>query len=137
MEFTFNDGGRAAAGFKGQTRDCVTRAIAIVTELPYIEVYDNINKYCKARKKCKGNSRTGVFKQEYNKYLNELGYTWQPTMSIGSGCKVHLRSDELPTGRLIVRVSGHMVAVINGVINDTQDCSRNENRCVYGYFYKS
>jgi hypothetical protein len=33
--FQFNDGGRANAGFKGMTGDCATRAIAIVTELPY------------------------------------------------------------------------------------------------------
>ena len=30
----YNDGGRTAAGFKGETGDCVTRAIAIATGLP-------------------------------------------------------------------------------------------------------
>ena len=39
-QFTFNDGGRADAGFKGQTGDCVTRAIAIVAQKPYMEVYE-------------------------------------------------------------------------------------------------
>jgi hypothetical protein len=55
-------------------------------------------------------------------------------MRIGSGCKVHLRADELPGGRLIVHVSKHIVAVLNGVIHDTHDCSRGGNRCVYGYW---
>jgi hypothetical protein len=67
-------------------------------------------------------------------YLAVRGWRWTPTMKIGSGCTVHLRADELPTGRLIVRVSGHLVAVIDGVILDTHNCSRDGMRCVYGYF---
>ena len=43
LPFVHDDGGRAAAGFKGEARDCVTRAIAIATGLPYREVYDTIN----------------------------------------------------------------------------------------------
>ena len=43
MEFIYDDGGRAAAGFKGKTGDCVTRAIAIATGRPYREVYDRLN----------------------------------------------------------------------------------------------
>lgn len=35
MQFQYNDGGRAEAGFKGTTGDCVCRAIAIATERPY------------------------------------------------------------------------------------------------------
>lgn len=33
--FIFNDGGRAAAGFRGKAGDCVCRAIAIAAERPY------------------------------------------------------------------------------------------------------
>ena len=55
-------------------------------------------------------------------------------MLIGTGCRVHLRRDELPTGRLVVALSGHMAAVIDGVLNDTHDCSRAGTRCVYGYY---
>ena len=43
IDFIYNDGGRENAGFKGQTSDCVTRAIAIVTNKPYKEVYNAIN----------------------------------------------------------------------------------------------
>jgi hypothetical protein len=59
---------------------------------------------------------------------------WTATMLIGSGCKVHLRSGELPSGRLIVAVSKHLCAVIDGVLHDTHDCSRGGRRCVYGYW---
>lgn len=37
MDFVFHDGGRAAAGYKGKTGDCVTRSIAIATGKPYQE----------------------------------------------------------------------------------------------------
>ena len=56
-------------------------------------------------------------------------------MGIGTGCTVHLNPNELPKGRIICRVTRHYVAVINGVINDTYDCSRDGTRCVYGYWY--
>ena len=39
MEYVFDDGGRACAGYRGATGDCVTRAIAIAMELPYQDVY--------------------------------------------------------------------------------------------------
>src|SRR6516164_288534 len=42
-------------------------------------------------------------------------------MRIGQGCTVHLARGELPMGRLIVSVSRHVVAVIDGVIHDTHD----------------
>ena len=44
MEFIYNDGGRAAAGFKGSAGDCVTRSIAIAAGKPYQEVYDALFK---------------------------------------------------------------------------------------------
>lgn len=141
MKWVYNDGGRVDAGFKGTTGDCVCRAIAIATERPYKEVYDLINEYAKSertgkRKRGKSNARTGVYKDCIRKVMKHYGWTWVPTMQIGQGCKVHLREDELPKGRLVVSVSKHETAVIDGVLNDTYDCSRDGTRCVYGYFIK-
>lgn len=158
MQFIYNDGGRTAAGFKGTTGDCVTRAIAIVTGIPYIEVYDALNKLATKertgkRKKKISNARSGVYRSTYHKYLISLGYTWTPTMLIGQGCKVHLRASELPSGRLIVTVSRHLTAVIDGVIHDLYNPQREgcysqmingvqtavptPGRCVYGYYNKT
>jgi len=139
MEFIFHDGGRAAAGYKGKTGDCVTRSIAIATERTYREVYDSLNRFAQAeriskRKRRRSSSRTGVFRQTYQAYLESLGWRWTSTMSIGSGCKIHLRPSGLPGGPLIVKVSRHLTAVIDGVLYDTHDCSRGGTRCVYGYF---
>ena len=38
LELQINDGGRAAAGYKGKAGDCVVRSIAIVTNLPYQKI---------------------------------------------------------------------------------------------------
>lgn len=139
MDFVFHDGGRDAAGYKGSTGDCVTRSIAIATGKPYQEVYDALNRLAQTervgkRKRKRSNSRTGVFRRTYQRYLESLGWRWISTMKIGSGCQVHLRASELPPGPLVVRVSRHLTAVIDGVIYDTHDCSRAGTRCVYGYF---
>lgn len=139
--FQYNDGGRKDAGFKGDTNDCVTRAISIATGKSYKEVYDALNELSKKertgkRKRKKSNSRTGVYRVTYQKYLESIGWKWVPTMKIGEGCRVHLRADELPEGKIICRLSKHLSAVIDGVIHDTYDPSRNGTRCVYGYFIK-
>lgn len=139
MKFIRNDGGRAAAGFKGEAGDCVTRAIAIATGEPYSVVYTALNELAKGertgkRKRRKSSSREGVYKPTIRKYMESIGWLWVPCMTIGSGCKVHLDADELPAGRLVVSVSKHSVAVIDGVLHDTSDCSREGRRCVYGYF---
>lgn len=55
-------------------------------------------------------------------------------MSISSGCQVHLKASALPQGPLLVKVSRHLTAVIDGVLYDTHNCSRGGTRCVYGYF---
>lgn len=140
MKFKYDDGGRANAGFKGSTGDCVVRAIAIATGLPYLKVYDEINELAQRERPRKGrkrsNSRTGVGRKTYHRYLIALGWQWVPTMKIGQGCKVHLREDELPKGRLVVRVSKHVLAVIDGVVHDTYEDSRDGTRCVYGYYFK-
>ena len=147
MDWIHCDGGREAAGFKGETGDCVVRAIAITTKRSYKEVYDALhckskdylaghsNAVTKTMKKRGGTSpRDGCNREIYQPYLGLLGWVWVPIMKIGSGCVMHLKKDELPDGRIIARVSKHLVAIIDGVLHDTHDCSRDETRCVYGYF---
>ena len=139
MKWEYDDGGRADAGFKGYTGDCVVRAISIATRLPYQSVYDTVNVLAQdekpsRRRKARSSARTGVHRITYQRFLEDLGWLWVPTMKIGTGCQIHLDAGELPSGRLIVRVSKHMCAVINGVVRDTADPSRDGTRCVYGYF---
>ena len=138
----YDDGGRKAAGFGGEAGDCVCRAIAIATGKPYRETHDELTTI--------GWRYTGIWRysdepgfdmpwrearRRLRAYIKDsLGWTWTPTMKIGSGCKVHLRAEELPDGRLIAQVTHHLVAVIDGVVHDLGDCSRGGTRCVYGYY---
>lgn len=144
MNFIKDDGGREAAGFKGKAGDCVTRAICIAAQLPYTIVYDRLaignatQRLTNNSRKLKGagsfTASHGIWTQRqwFKNYMRELGFKWVPCMGIGTGCKVHLKSDELPQGRLVVSLSRHYAAVVDGVLYDTYDCSRNETRCVYG-----
>jgi len=142
MTFVYHDGGRAEAGYKGKAGDCVCRAICIASGRPYKEVYDRLAEGNAKQRKSKHtgkrsrSARNGIYttRKWFKDYMKELGFTWTPTMTIGSGCTVHLRADELPSGRLVCSVSNHNVAVIDGVIHDTYDCSRKGSRCVYGYW---
>lgn len=135
MGYTDNDGGRAAAGFKGSTGDCVVRAVAIASGLPYREVYDTLSagmstQRSTKRTKAKPSARNGVSvrRKWFKDYMAALGFRWVPTMQIGSGCKVHLIASELPPGRLVVMVSNHFTTMIDGIIHDTFD-PRREMHC--------
>lgn len=140
--YKYDDGGRAKAGYRGRAKgDCVARAIAIAASRPYQIVCDEIDALAiqertGKRKRSKSSSQNGVWRSTSDKYLRSLGWTWTATMTVGSGCKVHLCSEELPTGRIIVRVSKHYAAVVDGVVHDIYDPSRDGTRCVYGYWSK-
>jgi hypothetical protein len=155
MKVIITDGGRKAAGFKGEARgDCVARAVAIASGRDYSEVYKRLAAGTGAQRATK---RTGkrrasasdgicVKRKWFRDYMAELGFVWTPTMGIGTGCTVHLHDGELPMGRLIVSVSKHLTAVIDGTIHDNHDPQRHtivsypgqpdhvSRRCVYGYW---
>ena len=147
--FVRDDGGREAAGFQGGTGDCVVRSIAIATKLPYLQVYEDLrqanasyalerdNKVSRHLARKGSSPRNGNHRDVFHDYILGLGFEWVPTMKVGAGCRVHLRSDELPAGTLVVKVSKHLTTVIDGVIYDTHNPSRGGNRCVYGYYIKS
>jgi hypothetical protein len=143
MRYIYDDGGRAASGYKGKADDCVCRAVAIASRRPYDEIYARLAKETGAQRagkrgKRSASARDGISttRKWFKDYMLKLGFKWIPTMKIGSGCKVHLREGELPMGRLVVSLSGHYAAVIDGVLHDIYDCSRDGTRCVYGYFVR-
>lgn len=141
MNFVYDDGGRSNYFMADRVGDCFCRAVSIATGMDYKEVYDMINEYAKAERigKCKtgkSNAREGVYIDTAKKIMADIGWTWHATMGIGTGCQVHMKADELPGGRIIVRVSRHYAAIIDGVLHDTYDSTRGETRCVYGYWSK-
>jgi hypothetical protein len=158
MNFVMDDGGREAAGYKGRAGDCVARAVAIASVRPYREIYAALSQMAGSERKSNGaTARNGVHtsRKWFKDFMRSLGFTWTPTMGIGTGCKVHLHDGELPAGRLVVAVSRHYTAVIDGVVHDTYDPQREvhvmtsngasssddprvvhsiQRRCVYGYW---
>jgi hypothetical protein len=143
MKLVITDGGRREAGFTGKARgDCVARAVAVASGRPYREVYDRLADGTAAQRRSKRTGKRGRTAGEgintkrkwFNDYMRELGFVWTPIMGIGTGCTVHMKDGELPNGRLVVSVSKHMTAVIDGVVHDTHNPCRGGTRCVYGYY---
>ena len=139
LPWVYDDGGRAEAGFRGRTGDCVCRAMAIAMQRPYLEVYDELNAWGKAeqrsaKRRGKSSARTGVYIPTIRRYLAAHGWQWHPKMGIGTGTTVHLAQGELPGGRLICSLSRHTAAVIDGTVHDLSDPTRDGSRAVYGFW---
>jgi len=147
-----DDGGKSAAGFVGESGDCVCRSIAIATKQPYRTVFDALSKPVRAYEKkwnekklayaakwnethstrykprapSRRDASRGVVLPIYSRYLKKLGWKWTP---LKRG-----RFTDLPKkGRLIVNQPRHLVAVINGVVHDTHNCFKIERTyCIAG-----
>jgi len=140
MPWEFDDGGRGAAGFKGTTGDCVVRALAIACGEDYKCVYDELNYRASLVRPPKrgrpSNTRTGVHRKVYEPYLLDRGFQWKPLMGIGTGTTVHLALGELPDyAFMVVSLSRHLAAVVDGVVRDNHNPTRDGTRCVYGYYH--
>ena len=142
IKFKYNDGGRAEAGYKGDAGDCGCRAASIALGVPYKTMYDLMNDYAKKeritkRNRTRSSARDGYARKTFHKLMYHFGWVWVPCMSIGSGCKTHLNDGEIPSDQpIICNLSKHYAAVVDGVLNDTYDSSRDGTRCVYGYWKK-
>jgi hypothetical protein len=144
--FIKDDGGRSKSDVPNADKragDCVARAIAIATQKPYREVHDAlvvraVHHVRKDRSKWarqKGgvahiDADHGCGDEVFGPYLESLGWKFTPT----KGHRVYLRADELPPGRLVVDISRHLVAVIDGTIRDTFNCGQSGRRRVKGYW---
>ena len=104
------------------------RALAIAAEIDFSDARKILREMA-ARKRGGGvrsnykDPMWGFENKLYKRVLDELGWTWTPAMSVGSGMKMHLSHDEIPTkGRLILRLSKYYVACIDRVIHDIPLC---------------
>lgn len=145
LPFQYDDGGRSSApGIKGN-KDCVARSLAIVTGRCYADIYQalsegNAAQRCSKRspkRACRADNGVNTQRKWFKNYMHQLGYSWTPCIIPGSHSRIYLREGDLPVGRLVVAVSGHYTAVINGVIHDTFDCGREGTRCVRGFWSAS
>lgn len=112
---SYNDGGRNATGLKPiHNGDCVVRALSILTGNGYMATRNALNEYIKRERGADRSSvDNGVYDRTYKKFLKAIGVT-----------KLHPVDcwTKLPTqGKVMAVTTEHVVAYIDGVINDTLD----------------
>ena len=146
MNFIFNDGGRKEAGYKGSADDCAARAMSIALNIPYKTAYSELAKENKDHGKAKAKSaRNRISKEIYSEVLKRHGWVWvwAPTFKVLEGYKNSegkvlfgrkAKCKDMPLGTVIARQAFYHVAVINGIPQDTWDCSE---KTVYGYWIKA
>jgi hypothetical protein len=93
-----------------ERRDCTVRAVAHVKGIPYPEAHALLASVGRRPK------RGVVFREVAEK----LGFESVPELS---GGRLENLLPRIPTGAYIVRKAGHVLAVIDGVIYDTAECS--------------
>lgn len=127
--FKYNDGGRAAAGLTDlRAGDCVTRAIAISTELPYTQVYEYFAQINKMEGR-RNSADSGVSERHYGKLLQSQGYVKMH----GESLNAELLS-KYPN--CVVGISHHLLAVVDGVVNDTYDSINSGRRRAHAIWVK-
>ena len=149
--------------------DCVVRAFAIALYGPDVEEhqYKHVYKdYCRLIREWAFDGRSNAMKRLYRDgtrhtkpdypphkdvikaYAEENGFTWTATagghLQGGPPTEtVHVRPDELPGGRLVLVLSKHYSAFIDGKLYDSWDTSVSRHveadggrgwRMVYGYY---
>jgi hypothetical protein len=105
----------AAADTKGPQGDCVTRAISLVTGMPYHQVKQMVNEVL-SNGRSNGSASWGVPVDtfRFQNFLKELGFRRCP---VAPGTRL----DDLPPGKWMVQVPKHMTVVKGGKIHDTFD----------------
>ena len=116
--FAFDDGGRAAAGYKGRTGDCVIRAIAIATGQEYKAVYKQFAALNKTRYG-KATGRDGVSPKDFVPALKELGFERVPNRR-GKPLLTFAEAYE-EYGDCLVSTTRHLAAIVDGHLRDTGD----------------
>ena len=128
--YCFDDGGRQEAGYKGKTGDCVPRAIAIVTGLPYKQVYKTMADAMKEH----GYAASGNAYQQRGAKGHKKGQRNAKDIQVDVIQKLGLRKVKFekgvrPTyseahaqyGDCLVFTTRHAVALVGGKLRDTWD----------------
>lgn len=109
IETIYNDGGRTEAGYL-ETKDCTVRAFAIVSGRGYKTVHAILADYGRQ------NRRGFAITRHVKNIAKDLGIKLKSIKRSGSLGKL---IELYPRGVLFVRVRNHVLAVIDGVANDT------------------
>ena len=129
-KFEFSDGGKKLSNRPLQKRDCAVRALAIATHTDYDVVYDTL---AGAGREC----NRGFHLQKWlPKQQGVFGYTVEKLsfQAIRGESRMCIRQfiQDHQVGRYILRVSRHVIALIDGVVMDT--FQSRPDKCVYTAF---
>lgn len=125
MEWTYNTGGRERYYKALNVRDCVTRAVAISNNMDYKKAYKLVWRF-------EGNSpRNGVSQTGTDNTFKSLGWKYKDVRA------EHIRINDfkISNPNMVLRIKGHVVAVKDGVLNDTWNCSA-KNPEIIGFWIK-
>lgn len=124
FSYVYDDGGRSQY-YKGKTRDCLCRAIAIVTGWDYKFVYDMI-KHDLHQHPGKGIRDDRMLRL----FMKNIGFEY-------GVCQGVLVKGKMPHKcRMVCMTRNHAIAVINGEVHDTFDSryKRGKLRVVNGFY---
>tara|TARA_R100000234_G_scaffold27257_1_gene15703 strand:- start:622 stop:1077 length:456 start_codon:yes stop_codon:yes gene_type:complete len=126
-DYKYNDGGRSKyfrmRYKKDITGDCVIRAISIALDLDYKFVWESLFEIGKNIGHLPCDKRT------FEKFLIDNRWIKQKTLTINNNRKYQLH--DYPVKNCIVHTRRHLVAIKNGVVNDTWD---SRNKYAYSYY---
>lgn len=106
-----DDGGRNLSKRPRQVNDCVVRALAIITEERYDDVYDHLSKA--GREPCQGFDLYAYLRRRTSFMGHPFGWTTHRyTISIDDVL------DAYPKGRILIETGDHVFASIDGQAHD-------------------
>ena len=131
--YRYDDGGRRAAGYRGDTGDCVVRAIAICAGKDYKAVYLTMaehmrrngyaasgNAYATSERRRKAPRRRGQLrvKDVQDRVLEVHGFR---KVRLPSGVRPTFTEAHERYGDCIVGTTKHMAAIVGGALRDIWD----------------
>lgn len=124
IQFIQTDAGRSLSKRKKQTNDCVIRAISIVTNRSYDEIYDEFKIL---GRKC----GRGTKKMIWKPYLENIGGIKTSFPAVKGFKRMNLISflESYKNGKWIIQHAGHIFPVINGIVYD--NTQPNPYKCIY------
>lgn len=115
---------RAVAAASGEP---LTKIVALVKEVN--KELGGVGHVPEEQLQGQAHSRSDVKTSAFDEVMRRMGWVWTNTLT------AHLRADELPPGRLVCHAEEHMVAIIDGVIQDAEGRRCDGTIHVNGYFY--
>lgn len=129
IDYAYNDGGRARAGYKTPANDCAVRAIAILTRKPYAHIYIRMAAamrragYPNSADDCHKHPRPGLkpaITAPQVQYIVTASYGIRPT-NLGRGRLPTYTEAWLLHGDCLVGTATHVAAITDGTLHDTFD----------------